>query len=220
MTKEYVVDDVTSTDTWRIFRIMSEFTEGFDKLAKIPPGVSIFGSARTRADHPDYAKARQTAHLLSKEGFSIITGGGPGIMEAANRGATEAGGISVGLDIDLPQEQEINPYVKLPINFRYFFVRKVMFVKYALAFVTFPGGFGTLSEFLEALELIQTDKIKLFPLILVGSDFWGRMTEWFQDVLLSQGKVSPQDLELFCIVDEPEEVVRIVKNSVSKKREG
>jgi len=213
MEEEHPVDDVTATDTWRLFRIMAEFTEGFEELVRIPAGVSIFGSTHTHPDHPDYAKARRVAYLLAREGYSIITGGGPGIMEAANRGASDAGGVSVGLNIDLPEEQATNKYVTHSITFRYFFVRKVMFVKYACAFLTFPGGYGTLSEFLEALELMQTHKIRPFPLILVGSTFWNGLQAWFTQTLLPEKKIAPNHLNLFQIIDDPDAIVAAVKNS-------
>ena len=171
----------TQTDTWRALRILGEFVEGFDALAGVGPAVSIFGSARVRASDPDYRSARRLAARLSREGFAIITGGGPGIMEAANRGATEAGGLSIGCNIELPYEQGLNPYVKLGIEFRYFFVRKTMFVKYAQAFVIFPGGFGTLDELFEALTLVQTGKVEHFPIVLFGTQFWGGMLVWLNN---------------------------------------
>jgi len=201
--------DFTSSDPWRVFRIMGEFVEGFDALAKVGPAVTIFGSARVPPDHPEYQAARETARRLGRAGFSIITGGGPGVMEAANQGAREAGALSIGCNIELPFEQHINPYVDVAINFRYFFVRKTMFVKYAEAFVIFPGGFGTLDELFEALTLVQTGKIRDFPLILVGSDYWRGLLAWVKDTLLKEGKVSVNDLDLMVVTDDFDEVVRI-----------
>lgn len=198
-----------SVDTWQIFKIIAEFVEGFEKLAKIGPCVSIFGSARTKPEDPFYQLGIDTANALSKNGFGVITGGGPGIMEAANKGAAEAGGTSVGLNIELPFEQDSNPYIdrdKL-INFDYFFVRKVMLVKYAQAFVVLPGGFGTLDELFEAITLIQTKKIDRFPIILVGKDYWQGLMDWIQEVLLKKyHNISEDDIFLMKIVDTPEEV--------------
>ncbi|MFL5385005.1 MAG: TIGR00730 family Rossman fold protein [Longimicrobiaceae bacterium] len=202
--------DFTSSDPWRVFRIMGEFVEGFDALARIGPAVTIFGSARVRPDDPQYQAACETARLLGRAGFSIITGGGPGIMEAANRGAREAGVLSVGCNIELPFEQAVNPYVDLAINFRYFFVRKTMFVKYAEAFVIFPGGFGTLDELLEALTLIQTGKVRDFPVVLFGTAYWRGFLEWIRGVLMEEGKISPEDVDLMTVTDDPAEVVRMV----------
>jgi hypothetical protein len=189
---------------------MGEFVEGFDNLARIGPAVTIFGSARTPADHPEYAAARETARLLGEAGFGIITGGGPGIMEAANRGARDADVLSVGCNIELPFEQGTNPYVDVAINFRYFFVRKTMFVKYAEAFVIFPGGFGTLDELFEALTLIQTGKVRDFPVVMVGSAYWKGLIDWFRAALLAEGKISPEDMDLVVVTDSPEEAVRTI----------
>ncbi|HZR98190.1 MAG TPA: TIGR00730 family Rossman fold protein [Chloroflexota bacterium] len=198
------------TDTWRVLRIMGEFVDGFDELADLGRAVSIFGSARVNEDDPMYALARTVGYKLARDGFAIITGGGPGLMEAANRGAAEAGGTSVGCNIELPFEQHINAYVNLPLNFRYFFVRKTMFVKYAMAFVIFPGGFGTLDELFEALTLIQTHKIKNFPVILVGRTYWQGLLDWVHDVLLAERKINDDELALLKLTDDPEEVCRIV----------
>jgi uncharacterized protein (TIGR00730 family) len=200
----------TQSDPWRVFRIMGEFVEGFDTLARIAPAVTVFGSARVREGHPQYAQARETARLLGEAGFGIITGGGPGIMEAANRGARDAGVESIGCNIELPFEQGTNAYVDIAINFRYFFVRKTMFVKYAEAFVIFPGGFGTLDELFEALTLIQTGKVRDFPVILVGTEYWEGLFRWVRERLLEEGKVSADDLDLVVLTDEPEEVVRTI----------
>jgi uncharacterized protein (TIGR00730 family) len=205
--------DFTSSDPWRVFRIMGEFVEGFDALARVGRAVTVFGSARVPPDHPEYLAARETARLLADAGYSIITGGGPGIMEAANRGAREAGGLSIGCNIELPFEQGINPYVDIAINFRYFFVRKTMFVKYAEAFVIFPGGFGTLDELTEALTLIQTGKIRHFPVVLFGSAYWQGLLDWIRATVQQEGKVSADDLNLLAVTDSPEEAVDIVIHS-------
>jgi uncharacterized protein (TIGR00730 family) len=206
-------DEFTHTDTWRVFRIMGEFVEGFDELATLTRGVSIFGSARVKADAPEYEAARETAALLAREGFAVMTGGGPGIMEAANRGAFEAGGLSVGCNIELPFEQRSNPYLTRSLKFKYFFVRKMMFVKYSLGFVIFPGGFGTLDELFEALTLIQTGKIRNFPIVLFGQQYWEGLLQWTRETALREGKISNQDLELLHVTDSPAEVVQIVLDS-------
>ena len=207
------LDEFTHTDTWRVFRIMGEFVEGFDELASLTRGISIFGSARTATSDPYYRLAQETAALLAREGYAVITGGGPGIMEAANRGAFEVGGLSVGCNIELPFEQGANPYLTRSVTFRYFFVRKMMFVKYSLGFIIFPGGFGTLDELFEALTLIQTRKIRDFPVILFGSDYWKGLMDWIGETALREGKISSQDLKLLHLTDSPEEVVRIVNES-------
>ena len=208
-------DEFKHTDPWRVFRIMGEFVEGFDELASLTRGIAIFGSARTRPDDPDYKAAQETAALLSAEGFAVITGGGPGIMEAANRGAFEAGGLSIGCNIELPFEQKPNAYQTLSLTFKYFFVRKMMFVKYSLAFVIFPGGFGTLDELFEALTLIQTRKIRNFPIVLFGKNYWSGMLDWLRAVMLPGGKIAEPDLEMFHLTDSPAEVVEIVTRSQS-----
>lgn len=201
------------TDSWRLFRILGEFIEGFDTLAGLPPAVSIFGSARTEPGDLMYKQAESVARELGKIGYAIITGGGPGIMEAANRGAQGAGAISVGLNIELPFEQRVNPYVTVPINFRYFFVRKTMFVKYAEAFVIFPGGFGTLDEMFEAITLIQTGKLQNFPVILFGSSYWKSLVQWIRDEALVTGRISPRDLGIIQVTDSVEDVVKRVEES-------
>jgi uncharacterized protein (TIGR00730 family) len=206
------LDEFTHTDTWRVFRIMGEFVEGFDELATVTRGVAIFGSARTPPDNPYYAAAQETAALLARAGFAVITGGGPGIMEAANRGAFEAGGASIGCNIELPFEQRANPYQTKSLTFDYFFVRKTMFVKYSSAFVIFPGGYGTLDEMFEALTLIQTRKIKDFPVVLFGSKYWAGMIGWVKDTLLAELAISEADLELLHLTDSPAEIVEIVKS--------
>jgi uncharacterized protein (TIGR00730 family) len=198
------------TDPWRVFRIMGEFVEGFDALANLGSAVTIFGSARVPPGHPEYDQATEVARLLGEQGFTIITGGGPGVMEAANKGAREAGVTSVGCNIELPFEQHLNPYVDVAINFRYFFVRKTMFVKYAEAFVIFPGGFGTLDELFEALTLIQTGKVRDFPVILFGTEYWKGLIDWMRGTLLAERKISPDDVHLLSVTDSPEEVVRII----------
>jgi uncharacterized protein (TIGR00730 family) len=198
------------TDTWRTLRIMGEFVEGFDALADIGPAVSIFGSARIGRRNRYYGAARRLAGALAREGFAIITGGGPGVMEAANRGAQEAGGLSIGCNIELPFEQGLNEYVDLGMEFRYFFVRKVMFVKYASGFVIFPGGFGTLDELYEALTLIQTGKVDHFPVVLYGQDYWEGMMDWIREKPLYEEKISPQDLDLVTVTSDIDEACEVM----------
>ncbi len=200
----------THADQWRVLRILGEFVEGFDALAEMGPAITVFGSARTAEDAPMYGKARETSHLLAETGFAIITGGGPGTMEASNRGASDAGGESVGVGIDLPFEQGTNAYVTLPLEFRYFFVRKTMFAKYACGFVFFPGGFGTLDELFEALTLIQTGKLDAMPVVLFGSDYWEGLIDWITHTVLGEANISPGDLDLMTITDDPREVVDIM----------
>src|SRR5256886_15198158 len=202
--------DFTVTDPWRVFRIMSEFVDGFDALAHVPPSVALFGSARTLPDDPSYAAAVETARLLAKAGFGIITGGGPGIMEAANKGAQEGGNLSIGCNIELPFEQSPNPYLDISLDFRYFFVRKTMFVKYSNAFIIYPGGFGTMDELFEALTLIQTKKVSNFPVILYGSRYWSGLLNWIRETMLAEEKVSVDDVTLLRISDDPEEICRMV----------
>ena len=197
-------------ESWRVFRIMGEFVEGFDELGELGPAVSFFGSARSEPDDFMYQQCMKTARLMGEAGFAIITGGGPGMMEAANKGAKEAGAPSVGLNIELPFEQDVNPNLDLHIEFRYFFVRKTMFVKYAQAFVIFPGGFGTLDELFESLTLIQTHKVRNFPLVLFGSEYWGGMLEWLKTKVWAEEKVSEEDLALMHITDSPEDAVQYV----------
>jgi uncharacterized protein (TIGR00730 family) len=208
---EYGAVATTRTVQERLDRIERELARGFDVLADVCPAVTVFGSARLPADHPVYEEARLTARLIGEAGFSVITGGGPGVMEAANRGAREAGAKSVGLNIELPFEQAQNPYVEIGLRFHYFFTRKVMFVRYACAFVAFAGGFGTLDELFEALTLIQTRKIQDFPVVLVGSGHWAGLIEWAQEQLADQGLITPEDLALMHVCDEPAEVVEIVR---------
>jgi hypothetical protein len=211
-------DEFIHTDTWRVFRIMGEFVEGFDELATVTRGVTIFGSARTSPDNPQYKAAQETAALLARAGFAVITGGGPGIMEAANRGAIEAGGLSIGCNIELPFEQKANPYLTRSLTFKYFFVRKTMFVKYSTAFVIFPGGFGTLDELFEALTLIQTRKIRNFPVVMFGKAYWAGMFKWMKETVLEEGKIFEADLNMLHITDSPEEVVELIVKSQDSLR--
>ena len=211
--------EIKSTDSWAIFKIMGEFVNGFEKLAKIGPCVTIFGSARTARDHPNYKKAEEIAMKLVEHGYGVVTGGGPGIMEAANRGANKMGGKSVGLNIDLPFEQKGNQYVDIDksINFDYFFVRKVMFVRYSQGFIVMPGGFGTLDELFESLTLIQTEKIGRFPIVLVGSQLWTGLISWVQEIVQQrENNLNPADLELINIVDTPDEAVEVIDMFYSK----
>src|SRR5688572_25669212 len=210
------VEELASQESWRIFRIMAEFVEGYEVMAEVGKAVSIFGSARTKPDDKYYKEAEETARLLAKAGFAVITGGGPGIMEAANKGAIEAGGKSVGLNITLPQEQDANKYQTISVDFHYFYARKVMFVKYASAFVCFPGGYGTLDEFTEVITLIQTLKIEPFPIILYGTAFWSGLVEWLRTALVPNF-IDAEDIDIFRIVDSPREVVRLVKESRRKR---
>jgi hypothetical protein len=199
-----------TADPWRVLRIQAEFVEGFGTLAELGPAVSVFGSARTPPEHPNYALARDVGHLLAEAGFAVITGGGPGIMEAANRGASEAGGTAVGLGIELPFEQRINDYVDVAINFRYFFARKTMFVKYAHGFIVLPGGFGTLDELFESLTLVQTHKVTQFPVVLMGTRYWSGLLEWVGRELIGEGMIHPGDLELLELTDSPAEAVAAI----------
>ena len=205
------------SDSWRVLRIMGEFVWGFDHLADVSEGVTVFGSARTRSDDPQYAKAVETTRLLAQAGIPVITGGGPGIMEAANRGAKEGGGLSIGCNIELPFEQGSNAYLTRSLNFKFFFVRKTMFVKYATAFIVFPGGYGTLDELFEALTLIQTGKVKHFPVILFGREYWSGLTAWLTDTVAAERKIDPSDLHLFKVTDDPEEAVALVVEARAEK---
>jgi len=214
------IEDFTTNDTWRLFRIMAEFVDGFEEMNGHDPhtanfqqpAVTIFGSARTSPDHPFYEAAELCARLLVQDGFAVITGGGPGIMEAANKGAIEAGGKSIGLNIDLPMEQKPNEYIGNLINFRYFFCRKVMFVKYAAAFIIFPGGMGTMDELFESLTLIQTQRIQRFPVVLYGRSYWKGLLDWMQETMLAEKCISPGDMDLFTLVDDPADVAAIAKS--------
>ena len=209
---------VSGTDAWRSLRIMSEFVEGFDALRDIPPAISVFGSARIGEQDAMYGAARSLGEAAARAGLAVITGGGPGIMEAANRGCHEAGGMSIGCNIELPFEQKLNAYVDLGIDFRYFFVRKTMFVKYAEGFVVFPGGFGTLDELFEALTLIQTGKVVHFPVVLFGSAYWSGLTRWLHDRVLAETKISERDIEIFRVLDDPSETIAYIQEVLSKRQ--
>ena len=211
MKRENSKSEFFSEDTWRVFRIMSEFVDGFEVLSQIGKAVSIFGSSRTKADSKYYKLAEEVAYLLAKEGYAIITGSGPGIMEASNKGAKRARGHSVGLNIQIPMEQKPNRYVETLLNFHYFFIRKVMFVKYAKAFVIMPGGYGTLDEFTEAINLIQTERIEKFPVVLFDSEYWKGMLDWLRDKVLKNGCITREELNIFTVVDSPKEVVAAIR---------
>lgn len=208
--RRFEFDEITAKDTWRIFRIMSELVEGFDELSKIPPAVSIFGSKRSLPGDPEYVLTETIASKLAERGFAVITGGGPGLMEAGNKGAFLAGGTSVGLNIQVPGEQKHNDFQNVSVDFKYFFVRKLMFVKYAVAFVMMPGGFGSMDELFEAATLIQTRRIKRFPLYLVGSSFWSPLLDWLKGEVLKRGFVTHDDLELLTLIDDPDELVESI----------
>ena len=212
--RQYVVDDLTRDDTWRMFNIMAEFVEGFDVLPDVYPAVTIFGSSRAHPNSTDYKTTQEVARLLVENDFNVISGGGPGVLDAANIGAAEAGGKSVGLHIHLPNEQRANKYANVRLDFKYFFIRKVMFVKYAVAYVIVPGGFGTLDELFEALTLIQTQRIKSFPVVLLDSSYWNGLVGWMKDIMLRARCISPSDLDIFSLVDTPEEAVGIIKRRV------
>lgn len=219
MLKPYdmMIEDVKPAETWRIFRIMSEFVEGFDELAGIGPAVSIFGGSRFPPEHPYSKQAYNLAFTLAQNGYAVITGGGPGIMEAANHGASDGGGLSIGLRIQLPFEEKTNPYLNKCLDFRYFFARKTMFVKYSVGYVAFPGGFGTLDEILEALTLIQTRKILPLPVVLFGSSYWAGFLGWMREVLAAQKAISPGDLDLIRLTDDPNEVLDILHRHVGQR---
>ncbi len=214
MEKQFVVDDLNIGEPWRLFKIMGEFVDGVDALHDLGPAVSIFGSARITPKDAVYKKAEKIAELFVKKGFSVITGGGGGVMEAANKGAAEAGGTSVGLNIILPFEQKPNLFANVTLDFKYFFIRKVMFIKYASAYIILPGGFGTLDELFEAVTLVQTRRIKPFPLILVGSEYWAGLIDWIKDKLLGEKRISSEDLEILQIMDDPEEIVKAVQKVI------
>ncbi len=214
MEKQYLIDDFKAGEAWRLFKIVGEFVEGTDTLHDIGPAVSIFGSARTSPEDPIYKKTEEIAELFAKNNFAVITGGGGGIMEAANKGAARANGVSIGLNILLPFEQTPNKYSNVNLNFKYFFIRKVMFVKYASAYIIMPGGFGTLDELFEAVTLIQTKRIKPLPVILVGSDYWSGLVDWIKLRLVEEKKISPDDIEIFQVLDHPEEILKAVQKYV------
>jgi len=207
----YPINDFKTGESWRLFKIMGEFVEGIDALYKLGPAVSIFGSARTNVDHPYYQKAETLAALFAQKGYSVITGGGGGIMEAANKGAARGGAESIGLNIKLPFEQKPNPYATMQIEFKYFFVRKVMFLKYAQAYIIMPGGFGTLDELFETITLIQTKRIRKMPIILVDKDYWKGLIHWVKNKFLEEKMISEKDLDLFHLLDDPEDIVRVVE---------
>lgn len=212
---KYILDNSIVGDSWRMFRIMAEFVDGFDAMSAVDiPAVTIYGSARTPADHPWYALTETISRGLAEAGYAVITGGGPGLMEAANKGASEGGGVSIGLNICLPHEQKPNPYANFPLHFKYFFVRKVMFMKYSQAFICMPGGFGSMDELFESLTLIQTERIKPFPIILVGSDFWSGLVDWLRDTMLGSGNISREDLDLFTVLDDADQVIEYVRKNV------
>lgn len=215
---QYLIDDMKVGDTWRIFKILAEFVEGFEKLSGIDPAVTVFGSARVKEDDKHYLLAMEIGRKLAAEGITVVTGGGPGIMEAANRGAFEAGGQSIGLNIELPFEQRANPYVRKTVTFEYFFVRKVMLVKYANAFIILPGGFGTMDELFEAITLIQTGKIIPFPTILVDSSYWGGLIDWIKNTMLENGFIAKADLNFLQVVDTADEVITIVRQFLDTNR--
>ncbi|MEV0849360.1 TIGR00730 family Rossman fold protein [Streptomyces sp. NPDC049954] len=208
--------DWVHTDPWRVMRMQSELVDGFGALAELPPAISVFGSARTKPEAPEYALGVRIGKALSEAGYAVITGGGPGAMEAANKGAWEAQGVSVGLGIELPFEQGLNPYVDIAVNFRYFFVRKIMFVKYARGFVVLPGGLGTLDELFEALTLVQTHKVTRFPIVLFGTEYWGGLVNWLRQTVIAQGKASEKDLDLFHLTDDVDEAVKLVTKEAGR----
>ncbi len=212
--KQFILDALSIEESWRIFRIMAEFVESIETLSEVKNAVTIFGSARTLPDDPYYRMTEHIAGRLAEKGFSVITGGGPGIMEAGNKGAVEAGGISVGMNIRLPYEQKPNIFANIPVDFKYFFIRKVMFVKYSAAYVIMPGGYGTLDELFEALTLIQTNRIRRFPVVLIGREFWGGLVDWLKKTLLAERKISDDDLDIFQVIDDPEEAVKYIMKHV------
>lgn len=214
MEKQFLIDEFKLGESWRIFKIIGEFVEGVEALNDVGPAVSIFGSARTSSDDPIYKTAEKIAAMFVKNKFAVITGGGGGVMEAANKGAAEAGGKSIGLNIVLPREQIPNPYSNIKVEFNYFFIRKVMFIKYATAYIIMPGGLGTLDELFEAATLIQTQRIKPLPIILVGSDYWSGLIDWLKNQLLKTLKLSPDEMDIFQVMDSPEEIIKTVKRFV------
>ena len=214
MEKQYLIDELSREESWRIFRIMAEFVDSIEDLSRVQNGVTVFGSARVKPGDPYYQMAEKLGRLLVQNGFSVITGGGPGIMEAANKGAAEAGGRSVGMNIKLPFEQKPNPYANLQIDYKYFFIRKVVFVKYAVAYIIMPGGYGTMDELFEALTLIQTKRVKSFPIIVMGREYWRGLLDWLKNTMLRANMILPFDIEMIQIIDEPEEVVKHIQKYV------
>ena len=219
MTTRSARDNLLLEDPWRVFRIMSEFVDGFETLRGVGKAVTIFGSSRLKRDHENYALAERTAGLFARKGYAVITGAGEGVMQAANKGAKEAGGQSIGLNILIPLEQKVNKYVTIPLEFRYFFVRKLMFAKYSKAFLAFPGGFGTMDEFFEAAALIQTGRVEPFPVVLVGRSYWEGMLRWIEETCLKENAIDRGDMEIFKVIDDPEEIVRFVDQFYEKKGE-
>jgi uncharacterized protein (TIGR00730 family) len=214
MEKQFIIDDIKLGESWRLFRIMGEFVDGVETLHDIGPAINFFGSARVQSDDPTYQKAELLARRFAKLNFAIITGGGGGIMEAANKGAAEGGGVSVGLNIILPHEQKPNSYANITQEFKYFFVRKLMFVKYAMAYLIFPGGFGTLDELFEAVTLIQTKRIKPFPVILVGTEYWAGLIKWIKSHLIQEKMISPEDLDIIQVLDDPDQIVKTIQKLI------
>lgn len=214
MEKQFLIDEFKIEESWRLLKIVGEFVDGIETLHNIGPAVSIFGSARLKPDHPVYKNAERIASLFAENNFAVITGGGGGVMEAANKGAAEAGGVSIGMNIVLPFEQKPNSYANIKIEFKYFFIRKVMFVKYATAYIILPGGFGTLDELFESVTLIQTQRIKPLPVILVGSEYWAGLIEWINSHLLAENMISPEHIDILQVIDDPEEIVKTVKKIV------
>lgn len=217
--KKIIRDNLELEDPWRVFRIMSEFVDGFDTLRVVGKAISIFGTAKDETASKYSKTAERTAELFVKSGYAVITGGGDGIMKSANKGANLAGGESIGLNINIPMEQQVNDFVTLPLEFRYFFVRKLMFAKYSKAFVVFPGGFGTLDEFFEALTLIQTERMERFPVVLVGADYWKGLLEWIKSTMIKENAIDEEDLDIFKVIDDPEEIVGYVNKFYEKERE-
>ncbi len=212
---KYTLDNTVVGDSWRMFRIMAEFVDGFDAMSTVDiPAVTIYGSARTSNDNEYYKKTEEISGKLASLNYAVITGGGPGIMEAANKGAIDAGGISIGLNISLPHEQNPNPYVNIPLDFKYFFVRKVMLMKYSTAFICMPGGFGSLDELFESLTLIQTERVRPFPIVLVGTEFWGGLIDWIKGTMLKAGNIDEENLNLFTVLDDVDEIIDFVKKKV------
>lgn len=211
-----VVSDFADNETWRIFRIMAEFVEAFEELSQVQPAVTVFGSARTPQDHEHYKMGLEVGRVIASEGFSVITGGGPGIMEAVNKGAKEGGGRSIGLNIQLPFEQEANDYLDLHLDFRYFFCRKMMFLKYSCGVIVLPGGFGTMDELFESLTLIQTSKYPRFPMVLMGKDYWQGLIEWLEKSMLADGNISPEDMHTFTLTDDPDKARQVIKRHYDK----
>jgi uncharacterized protein (TIGR00730 family) len=214
MEKQFIIDDIKLGESWRLFRIMGEFVDGVETLHDIGPAINFFGSARVQSDDPTYQKAELLARRFAKLNFAVITGGGGGIMEAANKGAAEGGGVSVGLNIILPHEQKPNSYANITQEFKYFFVRKLMFVKYAMAYLIFPGGFGTLDELFEAVTLIQTKRIKPFPVILVGTEYWAGLIKWIKSHLIQEKMISPEDLDIIQVLDDPDQIVKTIQKLI------